>query len=176
MKKIFIGFMLVAMVIVSSLTFVGCGSVVPGAWTKLEVEGLENGKIFYTSHMYASGGPAILYYENPDDATGDKYNAAYTISISFYPRILGADDRNGERTTIVDLSEKQAMSFSVSKTSAIYSPDKSVYLNGEKLTPERAGTLDGESLSIMFFDNLKLIRGNPGGHENNIINVIEYKV
>ncbi|MBQ7467223.1 MAG: hypothetical protein IJS74_04075 [Clostridia bacterium] len=172
MKKIFAVFMLMTLVLAGSLTFAGCASVVPGAWTKLKVDG---GLVVYTANMYSSGGPAIVYYENPDDATGDRYYVNCAISISFYPRIMGKDERNGENTTIVDLSEKQAMSFSVSKTSEIYSPDKSVYLNGEKLTPETNGSSDGEYLKIMFFDNLKLKRGNPGGHENNVINVIEYK-
>lgn len=170
MRKILSMFIFVAFTLICSLIFVGCDfGVVPGAWIKFKVDG---GRVVYTSNMYASGGPAILYYENSEVVVDEEY----AISISFYPRIMGKDERNGEDTTIVDMSEKQAMKISVRKTSLVYSPEKSIYLNGEKLTPESNGTSESEYLKIMFFDNLEFKRGNPGGHENNIVNVIEYKV
>ena len=173
MKKILLGAISIIFVFASILCFTGCENVVPGAWTRLKVD---EGLVVYTANMYASGGPAIVYYENPDDAGNDKYYTKCAIQIEFYPRILGKDERDGVDTTIVDVSQKQYMTFAVSKSSAIYAAEKSVYLNGVKLTPEPATLSDSEVLLIMHFENLNLQRGNPGGHENNVINVIEYKI
>ncbi len=175
MKKFCFALGIISCIILSSLCFTGCESVVPGAWTQLKVEGYEDGVVVYTSHMYSSGGPAIVFYENAEDAANDRYYTKSAIEISFYPRILGKNERNGVDTTIVDVSKKQSMNFVVSKSSDIYAADKSVYLNGVKLTPDPATLSDSEYLLIMHFEDLKLVRGNPGGHANDIINVIEYK-
>ena len=55
----------------------------------------------------------------------------------------------------------------------IYSADKNVYLNGEKLTPTRTDNLN--TIVCFLFQNFPLKRGNTGGTLNNEINVIEYK-
>ena len=70
MKKLCLLLILIVCIFAGSLTFTGCESVVPGAWTKLQVD---DGLVVYTSYMYSSGGPAIVYYENPEDASNDRY-------------------------------------------------------------------------------------------------------
>lgn len=148
----------------------GCfGSVVPCAWVRLDMDGY----IYYSSNVYASGGDHIYLYETEEDAEGDKHHVNCILSVVFYPRILGADTVNGVRTTTVDVSAGYSMTVNVYKKKSLYSADKKVYLNGEQI--EASNTYDSEYLRCLTFENFTLTRGNPNGHFNEIVNVIEYK-
>jgi len=156
-------------VLISSIClFAGCGSVVPCAWVKLDMEGY----IAYTSYAYPGHGH-ILLYENEDDSKNDTYTTNYAINIEFLPRILGADTVNGIKTTIVDISSYSEMAVYINKNKSVYDSDKKIYLNDKALTPTLTNNFD--TLLCLTFDNLALTRGNPGGKFNEFINVIEYK-
>ena len=145
------------------------GSVVPAAWVKLDMEG----HVVYTANMYPSSGDHIYLYESEQDAADDTYHADYALAITFYPRILGADTVNGERTTIVDISSYCTMTVYINKTKSVYAADKNIYLNGTKLVADL--TNDFDTLLCLSFEHFTLERGNPGGRENGIINRIEYR-
>ena len=143
-----------------------CGSVVPVAWIRLEAGG---GQVYYTADMYAITGAHIYLYENETDNSP-------VIEISFSPRILGADTVDGVRTTTVDISGPYAMYITVNKNNSIYSDDKAFYLNGAEtpLVPDRFDE-SYASFKTLEFQNFGLIRGNPNGKINGVVNVIEYK-
>lgn len=151
-------------VIMSSCIF---DSVVPCAWVKLDMEGY----IYYSSNMYASGGDHIRLYESEEHANQQYANPL--LSIVFYPRICGAMDIDGVRTTTVDISSNYSMTIYVTKTESAYSPEKKIYLNGEQLEPSNVDDLD--TLYCMTFEDFTFVRGNPNGHLNNFVNTIEYK-
>ena len=142
-----------------------CG-VVPVAWVSLQTE---SGYVTYTSDMYGNTGAHVYLYE--DDTRENKL-----MEISFYPRILGHEERDGVETTLVDITNTYAMYITVYKTNtnSIYSADKEIYLNGEKLTAERSDDTYA-SFKSMEYHNFGLIRGNPNGRINDVVNYIEYK-
>lgn len=144
--------------------------VVPCAWTYLKMDG---GYYSYSSDMYGMNGDHIYYYLNEEDV-GDVYKR--DISIKFYPRIMGHDDEviDGKsiKTTIVDISKYSDLSFYVSTTSPLYSVEKRVYINGQKIDK----ALDVyDSFATILIQDLNLQRGNPNGQRNDVVNIIEYK-
>ena len=151
-----------------SACLTGCGMVVPCAWVKLDMDGY----IVYTANMYASGGDHIYLYESEEDAADDRYHAAFSIAIVFYPRILGADTVDGERTTTVDVSSWYSMTVYINKNKSVYASSKKVYLNGEVLTP--TNTSDLESLLCLNFEGFSFVRGNTDGSFNGYVNSIVY--
>ena len=151
--------------------FAACGAgVVPSAWVALKSD---DGYVYYTSNMYGNTGAHIYLYE--DETATNKL-----LEISFAPRILGPDytntHGNGETATIVDISGSYAMHVYVYKTvdNSVYSTEKNIYLNGKKLTPDLTDD-ESEYFVMLEYDNFGLIRGNPDGKENDVINYIEYK-
>ena len=169
-KKILSIAFAMAFMITCSFCLASCG-VVPCAWVKLDMEGY----VIYTTHMSPAYGHIFLY-ENEEAAQNDTYSSNYELEIDFDPRILGPDVSVPieERTTTVDLSKGYCeMKVYIRKAGNTYGAEKHVYLNGEALTP--TSTYDSESLLILDFEDINLLRGNPGGHRNDIINIIEYK-
>lgn len=153
-----------AVIFIFNLT--ACGAVVPVAWVRLDAGG---GQVYYTADMYAMNGAHIYLYENETDNSP-------VIEISFSPRILGADTVDDIRTTTVDVSGPYAMYITVYKNNSIYSEEKAFYLNGAEipLVPDRSDDTYA-SFKTLEFQNFGLIRGNPNGKINGVVNVIEYK-
>ena len=164
-KRLFIIFIAAIFVVSCALACTACNKVTPCAWVAFGNEGY----IYYTADMY---GDHIIYYEDETDAEGDTYHANYAISISFIPRILGKSERNGVVCTTVEVSKHNSMTVYINKGKSTYDPNKKVYLNGTALTPSR--TNDNNPLLCLTFD-ISLERGNPGGKENDKLNIIEYK-
>ncbi|MBP5466842.1 MAG: hypothetical protein J6Y43_04710, partial [Clostridia bacterium] len=120
------------------------------------------------------GGGHIYLYENQEDAEDDKYHSNCALTVTFYPRIMGADTVDGVRTTTVDMANgNYAMNIYVYKNKSVYSPEKKVYLNGEELVASYEDDL--EYLVALTFNDFVLVRGNPNGHINGFINVLEYR-
>ncbi|MBR1925756.1 MAG: hypothetical protein IJ837_02750 [Clostridia bacterium] len=166
-KNLFLSGFLLALCFVLLFSFSGCGYV-KCAWVQFKAD---DGKVVYTSDMYGNTGAHIYYYENDEKFE----NNDYAMTISFSPRILGADTRNGEETTTVDMSEKNIIFVTIYKSSTIYSNIKSIYLNDKKLTPDEGETTENDYTISMSFLDFKFNQGNPNGKENDVINVIEYK-
>lgn len=171
MKKKIFSFIAFAVSLLSlALCLSGCfESVVPAAWVKLDMEGY----VYYTANMYASGGDHIYLYETEAEAEADTYHTDYSIAVVFYPRILGADTIEGERTTTVDISSNYSMNIYINKSKSVYSATKKVYLNDQELPATR--TDDLEYLLCLSFENFTFVRGNPNGQFNEFINKLEYK-
>jgi len=166
-KNLFLSGFLLALCFVLLFSFSGCGYV-KCAWVQFKVD---DGKVVYTSDMYGSINSHIKYYEsNEDFENGDE-----AITISFSPRILGADTRNGEETTTVELTKSNIIFVTLYKSHSTYSAEKSFYLNGEKLIPDEGYTTETANIISMSFSNFKFKQGNPNGRENDVINIIEYK-
>lgn len=149
----------------------GCFGVVPSAWVSLKMEG---GYTTYTTDMYGNDRDHIYYYQSQEDA---KDIENWVIAVNFIPRILGPEevelDGKKVKTTIVDISTKADMNIYIKPTSSVYSGEKSIYLNGEKLTP--SDTVISEYLCCYYFQDVELERGNPGGKINGKVNIIEYR-
>ena len=172
MKKRIFNFIF-AFICIFAFTFclTGCfgGGVVPCAWVKLDMEGY----IVYTSNMYSSGGDHIYLYENEEEASDDTYHSNYELSVVFYPRIMGADTVDGERTTTVDISSYYSMNIYINKSKSVYSASKKIYLNDQELAYSQIDDL--ETLLCLTFENFTFVRGNPNGHINGFVNKLEYK-
>ena len=153
-----------AVIFIFNLT--ACETVAPAAWVRLEAG---DGKVYYSTDMYGYNSAHISYYENEEDTRA-------VIEISFSPRILGPDEVDGVKTTLVDVARFYAMYITVYKNNDTYSPDKAFYLNGAETPLEPTRSDDTYSSFVTFeFENFGLVRGNPGGRINGVVNVIEYK-
>ena len=170
MKKKILSFIFAfALVVSGCLCFSSCG-VVPCAWVKLDMEGY----VYYSSDMYGTTADHIYLYESQEIAASDTHRVQYLLSINFYPRILGADTVNDERTTTVDISKKgYSMHVTIDKDE-MYSPEKKLYLNDVALEPTTSN-IDGAYLVFFTYENFTFVRGNPGGRLNGKVNKIEYK-
>ena len=168
MKRLFSVVLVITCVLLSG-SLIACENVVPGAWVKLDMDGY----VVYTSNMYASGGDHVYLYDDEETAKDDKHHANYNMAIVFFPRILGADTINDERTTIVDISSWYSMTIYINKGKEIYEEGKKIYLNDEELTASHVDDLD--VLLCLTFEDFTFLRGNPNGQLNNVINRIEYK-
>lgn len=168
-KKFFSVAIALVCILVCGVCLSGCifESVVPCAWVRLDMEGY----IYYSATVY--GGDHICYYENAEDAENDRYHANCSITVTFFPRILGADTVDGVRTTTVDISRSYSMMVYVYKNKSIYSAEKKIYLNGQEL--QYSNVNDLENLVCYTFDNFTFVRGNPNGQANGFVNTIEYK-
>ena len=171
MKKRFLAIVFV-LIFTASILFAGCfESVVPAAWVHLKVD---DGYVYYSTDMYASNRSHIYYFENQEAA--ENLNN-YMIEIIFYPRILGPEEVevDGEKikTTIVDISNYADISIYIRKASPIYSANKDIYINGEKINPTSIN--DYNTLVSILIQDAPLVRGNPNGRINGKINYIEYK-
>ena len=187
MKKVITSLLIVIIAIVSILTFVACGSsVVPFAYTTYKLEGDQ--VAYYSSVMY--GTEHIYVFEdatkkpNPEDEIYKDNSARYlrdcysnSCLIVHFKRILGAEEVDGVKADLVDIEKWYYIEVIVFKNTSIYSPEKAVYLNGEKLTikSENDSEYDGDSIFIFHYDTCGLKRSNPNGRINNVVNYIEYK-
>ena len=167
---------LMAVLVVPCFLFTGCG-VVPTAWVYLKTSG---GYVAYTGDQYGNYNAHIYYYEDEADYTaGNTGNS--DLYIYFRPRIMGVDTEKKvdgviKKTTTVDISSWADMDVYIKTSSAIYDAAKKIYINGVEME-EAEGTSRSGSLAHIRIINLqnKLTRGNPGGHENEVVNIIEYK-
>ena len=163
---------------VAATSLAGCSRVVPGAWVKANIEG---GFAWYSQYMYGENGGHILIFDDESkmfDSEGVIQRDNRVGEILFDTRILGAEDIEYEGETIrgtwVDISRKVGMSASIDTSSPLYSPDKNFYLNGVELT--NVNTFESTVLAFYTYENLPLIRRNPGGHlQEDAVNFIEYK-
>ncbi|MBQ9486119.1 MAG: hypothetical protein IJU83_04695 [Clostridia bacterium] len=164
MKKILL-VLIVFAICFCALEVSACETVAPAAWITLKTDG---GKVYYSTDMYGNNGAHIYYYENETDENA-------VIEIRFSPRILGPETVDGTKTTLVDVAGTYAMYITVHKENDTYSADKAFYLNGAEtpLVPERT---DDATYFVSFeFYDFGLIRGNPNGKINGVINTLEYK-
>ena len=140
--------------------------VVPAAWVKLVSD---RGYAVYTTDMYGYTDAHIYLYT-------DETCEEVMLKIEFTPRILGPETVDGVKTTLVDLSyDPYTMYVYVYKTAEIYSEEKEVYLNGKKLTPAYEERTASPYFITLQYVNFGLVRGNPNGKINGVINTIEYK-
>ena len=166
---------LLAILVAPCFLLSACGNVVPTAWVYFKAD---TGYVTYGSDMYGVTRAHIYYYENEADATDTDNSVLY---IYFSPRIMGVDtekkvDGVEMRTTTVDITSWADMDVYIKTSSAIYDAAKKIYINGVAME-EAEGTSRSGSLAHIRIINLqnKLTRGNPDGHENDVVNVIEYK-
>ena len=144
--------------------FAGCG-VTKGAWVEFQSEY----HVYYTSYMYPTANAHICVYENEEHGEFE----TPMLTITFYPRILGPDTIDGKKTTIVDVSGRYyEMHVDIVKSSIIYSPEKSIYLNGTKLEGK---IHDLDTMIFFTYEDFGLICGNSSGSISGFVNVIEYK-
>lgn len=162
-KVLFVFIML--LVCLCAVNFIACETVVPAAWVSVNTEG---GYFRYTTDMYGSASAHIYCYDDEE-----LQNKAFEITFS--PRILGPEEVEGKKTTLVDVSGKYAMYITIYKASSIYSETKSFYLNGAETPLVPTKTDDYETLVYMEFNDFGLVRGNPNGKINGVINTLEYK-
>lgn len=91
----------------------------------------------------------------------------------------GADDLDGYRYALVDLSDK-TFDFTVDilKSADIFDENKKIYLNGEVLTPSQTYGADNDSgpLLILTFTDVTFVRTDTGGQIDNAkVNALKYK-
>ena len=170
-KNVFVGLMM-CLVVGLSFMFVACGSYVPCAWVQFKFD--EGHIVYNASDVYAYRGAHVYLYENEEPGTYE----LPVMEIRFSPRCMGSEARevNGEtvKTVLFDISEKwYAMYVTVYTGNSIYSSEKSIYLNGEKLVGEKS---QHDGFVSYEFENFGLVQGNPNAHMNDEINLIEYKV
>lgn len=179
MKKILILLMVVVCSFSVLFCFSACGDVVPTAWVYLNIDG---GFISYTGDMYGVTSEHVYYFASLEDS----FNLDnYILSIRFIPRVMGSDDiilDDGSvlSTILVDVSNVVDMKVYIKTNkpsgSPIYASNKSIYLNGQKLTPTTTDIDNDSHLAGFLYQNISLQRGNPNGKINGVINSIEYKV
>lgn len=153
------------------VSLTACG-VVPCAWIKLDMEGY----VYYSTYMYPGSNAHISYYESEEayEEEQTSFTETYLLKITFFPRILGPGEFDGEKVTTVDVGDKYCrMEVTINKQNGYYDANKKVYLNDEALTP--TDTYDCEYFVQYGFDNFKPVRGNPNGQFNHFINKIAYK-
>ena len=89
-------------------------------------------------------------------------------------------DEENLKTILIDMSSWCDMTVSIPKTigtevNPLYNADKAIYANGTMLVPSQ----DDSTTSYVSwtFRNVErvLVVGNPDGHINGIVNIIEYK-
>lgn len=172
MKRVVPAICMVMSILMISFIITGCfGSVVPVARVHFKQKG---GYVHFSTSMYAGAAGHIMYYETLED----KENNNYTISISFFPRVMGIENvtYDGEeiQTQLVDISDYVDISLDINKNSGIFSSEKSVYINGEKVVPKQINDLS--NLYCVLIQNVNLKRANPNGKMNDEVNIIEYKI
>ena len=173
--------LVLAVVFASSLLLSACGYV-KTAWVHLKID--DTYKVVYnTADMYNALRHISCYANEEDAISGDDC----LLSIRFTARSMGGEevevDEENLKTILVDVSNWCDMFVSIPKTlrgqytrpNPLYSASKHIYLNGEQLEV----TQDNSSLEYVDWTfrhvETKLILGNPDGHINGEVNIIEYK-
>lgn len=151
-----------------------CGDlgVVPVAYTRFVSSGTQY--VYYTSYVYRTGYYHIVVWK--DKAESERQFSSPDITFSF-GKTCGADDVEDLRYMLVDLSYKPLdMQVNISKSAAIYSASKKIYLNGVALTPTSTYGEESDPLVIWTFDNPAFVRTNPNGQmDYTKLNTLEYK-
>ena len=163
-KKMF-AVLITLIICLCSFNLAACENVVPAAWISVKTEG---GYFRYTTDMYGNASAHVYCYDDEE-----LQNKAFEITFS--PRILGPEEVEGKKTTLVDVSDKYAMYITIYKASSIYSETKTFYLNDSETSLTPTKTDDYETLVYMEFNDFGLVRGNPNGKINGVINTLEYK-
>ena len=170
--------LVLAVVFASSLLLSACGYV-KTAWVHLKID--DTYKVVYnTADMY-SATKHISCYASEEDATSD---SNYLLSIRFTARSMGGEevevDEENLKTILIDMSSWCDMTVSIPKTigteaNPLYNADKAIYVNGTMLIPSQDDSTT--SYVAWTFRNVErvLVVGNPDGHINGIVNIIEYK-
>lgn len=160
--------------------------VTPFAYVTYKTEGTQYA--YYDNTMY--GSTHIFVFEQESDmpnAEDPEYNdnrqryltdcsLAAAINIRFQ-KILGVEEVNGEKATLVELGSWYLVEVTVYNSTATYSEAKSVYLNGEKLTvkSDKDEIKDTEYIRMFHFEDCGLKRSNPDGQIDGTVNYLEYK-
>lgn len=185
MKKLLNLFLLILIISFTTILF-SCGlSVTPFAYVTFKLN--DNQIAYHDSSMY---GTHIYIFEDQNkmpDGTLDKYkdnhagflvdcdsNAMATISFN---SILGVENVDGVRCTLVNLESWYYVQLTVKKDSVMYDANKSLYLNNTLLTKtdKYDNIYDADGLVKFHFENCNLVRSNPNGKINNYVNLLEYK-
>ena len=179
LQKIALSFVL-AVVFASSLLLSACGQgYVQTAWMHLKID--DTYKVVYnTADMY-SAMRHISCYANEEDATSGN---DCLLSIRFTARSMGGEEVevDGEdlKTILIDMSSWCDMFVSIPKTigtevNPLYDADKAIYVNGTMLDPSQDdSTTNNVSWTFRNVERV-LVIGNPDGHINGEVNIIEYK-
>lgn len=156
--------------IVACCCFCFSACVAPTAWVKLDMEGY----VYHTTQMYASNIQHIYLYNSEAESVADADSRVnYLLAIEFFPRILGTEVVNGEKTTLVDIASGADMQVTINKSASLFSTSKKIYLNDVALEP--TSIQDLSTLYALTFKNVSLTRGNPNGKINGFVNKIQYK-
>ena len=144
--------------------------VTPVAYTTFKNDA--NLYVCYSTDMYGLTRSHIEVYQSKEAA--DEQYAIADLDFRF-DRILGPDEVDGQKYTLVDLSSSiRDIYVNVYKSSPLYSASKHIYLNDVQLTP--VYTYDGDTLLSWTFEKANFIRTNPNGKlDYSLVNVLEYK-
>ena len=163
MRKIsvYICLVLLALLVTSCSEF-----VTPVAYTRFDSS--TGQYVYYSSKV---GGPQLFIYRDDDEP---KTQFPVTDIEFSFTRCCGADDLEGERYILVDLTKNITYTTVLIDKERIYSPSKSIYLNGKAYEPDQIDV--GDYSVILTFEELPFVRTNPHGRINpEAVNVIEYK-
>ena len=171
MKKL-----LTFLTLLTSLALTGCTNdgVTPVAYTRFISSGTQY--VFYTSYVYATANGHIQVWKDYEES--QRQFGSMDIMFTF-TKCDGADDLDGNRYILVDLSDKTVdFTVDILKSSDIFDVNKKIYLNGEALTPSQTDGADSESdpLYILTFTDITFTRTNTGGKlDGTKVNTLEYK-
>ena len=162
--------------LLAALILTGCqgGGVTPVAYTRFVSSGTQY--VFYTSYVYATANGHIQVWKDYEES--QRQFGSMDIMFTF-SKCDGADDLDGNRYILVDLSDKTVdFTVDILKSSDIFDVNKKIYLNGEALTPSQIDGADSESdpLYILTFTDIAFTRTNVGGKlDSEKTNRLEYK-
>lgn len=142
--------------------------VTPAAYVRFDT-GDSSQVVVYSTSMYLDQVKVYVSQEALDTDSGSP------ALIFDFPRILGPDELEGKRYTVVDLSEsKQYLNFYIYKGSGLYDDSKKLYLNGVAMVP---GLIqENDSMWVFSYVNVPYKRTNENGKiDPNAVNVLEYK-
>lgn len=188
MKKSFMLFFTLFLGLISLFALTGCtliNSVTPFSYVSYELS--DDQVAYYSNSVY---GTHIFIFEDETmmpDGNLEIYNdnlsqylidcdANSIINIEF-KRILGVEEVNGKKASLVEIDDWYYIEVTIKKDSSIYSSNKNIYLNGNKLEISNSNDViyDYDNIIIYHFDDCGLERSNPKGKINDTVNIIEYK-
>jgi len=184
MKKLVCAVVLaVVFLLVLPLSSCAGSNVTPVALVGYKAQGDEFAyydSVMVADHVYvfesADDFPVAADYDQPADFRLACFDASF-LRIR-YKRILGSENVDGQTFHYVDVADWYMVEVAVEKDSPLYSPQKSVYLNGKKLaaTGKHDSVYESDLLVIFHFEDCGLARSNVGGTiHTDVVNLIEYK-
>lgn len=172
MKKIIITLVGSLVIFLMTISLLSCGKKFAVVAYTRYIENNESQYIYYSADVYGYTHGQIEVYKDLDE-----FNSTFSIAdlVFRFSKCLGADEIEGKKYTVVDLSKKTLyFQVEIYKESDLYSTDKAVYLNGEKLTPD--STFDGDTLLIYHYYKVNFTKSNPKGIlDYSKTNTLEYK-